>query len=87
MQYRFFKNGHCNLENSKTFDTRSLMLNFVYKINLKVSNKYHTLRNLGIYNTRKNITKFNKNNKFNLPGPTWDEKFELLHGSYSAADI
>ena len=28
-----------------------------------------------------------KNNKFKISAPTWNEEFELPHGSYSVADI
>ena len=35
----------------------------------------------------KNIKKSYKNNKFKIPAPTWNEKFELPDGSYSILDI
>ena len=31
--------------------------------------------------------KSNKNNKFKISAPTWNEEFELPDGSYSASDI
>ena len=30
--------------------------------------------------------KANKNNKYKLSSPTWNDKFELLDGSYSVSD-
>ena len=56
-------------------------------MNFKRSDEYVALSNLSIYYTRKNIKKSYKNNKFNIPTPTWNEKFELPDGSYSVSDI
>ena len=50
--------------NSKTSDPYRLILNLSDKINLKRSDKYVALLNLGIYYTWKNIAKSYKNNKF-----------------------
>ena len=69
-----------NSENSKTSDPHSLFLNLSDKINLKRSDKYVALSNLGIYNTWKNIKKSYKNNEFKLSAPTWNEEFELPDG-------
>ena len=45
------------------------------------------MSNLSIYYTQKNIKKSYKNNKFEISGPTWNEKFELPDGSCSVTDI
>ena len=66
-----------NCENSKTSDPHRLLLNLWNKINFKRSVKYIALSNLRIYYTWKNIKKPYKNNKFKIPGPTWNEEFEL----------
>ena len=76
-----------NSENSKTSDPRRLLLNISDKINLKRSDKYVALSNLTIYYTCKNIKKLYNNNKFKISAPTWNEEFELPHGSYSVSDI
>ena len=55
-----------NSENSKTFDTHRLLLNFLDKINLNRKDKYATLSNLSIYYTWKNIKNSYKNNKFGI---------------------
>ena len=36
---------------------------------------------------RKSEKSLCKNNKFKIPAPTWNSKFELPHGSYSISDI
>ena len=69
-----------NSENSKTSDPHSLFLNLSDKINLKRSDKYVALSNLGIQNAWKNIKKSYKNNEFKLSAPTWNEEFELPDG-------
>ena len=66
-----------NCENSKTSDPHRLLLNLWNKINFKRSVKYIALSNLRIYYTWKNIKKPYKNNNFKIPGPTWNEEFEL----------
>ena len=73
-----------NSENSKTSDTHRLLFNLSDKIKLKRSDKYVALSNLSIYYTWKNIKQSNKNNKFKISAPTWNEEFELPDGSYSA---
>ena len=35
----------------------------------------------------KNMKLSYKNNKFEISAPTWNEEFELPHGSYSVVDI
>ena len=62
-------------------------LNLLDKINLKRSQEYVALSNLNFYYTWKDLEKTYKNNKFKLSAQTWNEKFELPDGSYSASDI
>ena len=57
------------------------------KINLKNPNKNMALANLSIYYTWKNIKSEYKNNKFKISGPTWNDTFDIPHGSYSISDI
>ena len=59
-----------NSDNSKTSRPRWLLLNLLDKINLKESDKYVALSNLGFYHTWKNIKKSYKNNKFKMSTPT-----------------
>ena len=72
---------------SKTSDPHILLINVTDKINLKKSDKYVALSNLSIYYIWKNIKKSYKNNKFKISALTWNEEFELPHGSYSVSDI
>ena len=76
-----------NSKNSKTSDPHRLLLNLADKIDLKRKDKYISLSNLSIHYTWKNIKKSYKNNKFKISVPTWNEEFELSHGSYSISDI
>ena len=76
-----------NSGNSKTSYPYTLLLNFSDKINLRRSDKYVALPNLSIYYTWKNIKKSYENNRFKISAPTWNEEFELPHGSYSVVDI
>ena len=76
-----------NSENRKPSNPRRLLRNLSDKINLKRSNKYVALSNLSIYYAWKNIKSSNKNNKFKISAPTWNDKFELPGGSYSVSDI
>ena len=43
--------------------------------------------NLSIYYTWKNIKSAYNNSKFKISAPTWNDKFDLSHGSYSVSDI
>ena len=45
------------------------------------------LSNLNIHYSWKNIKSSYNNNKFKIPAPTWNDKFELPDGSYSLSDI
>ena len=72
-----------NTKNSKTNEPHIFRLSLVDKPNLKDLNKNMTLANLSIYYTWKNIKSAYKNNKFKISAPTWNDKFDLLDGSYS----
>ena len=76
-----------NSENSETSETRRLLINLANKIDLEINDNYVALSNLSINYTWKNIKKSYKNNKFKIPALTWNEKFELLDGSYFVSDI
>ena len=71
---------YMNSENSKKSESHRLSLNLTDKINLKGSDKYVSLLNLRIYYTQ-------KNSKFEVSAPTWNGKFELPDGVYSASII
>ena len=72
-----------NSENSKTSKPHFLILKLTNKLDLR---KVIALSNLSIYYMWKNIKSSDNNNKFKLR-PTWNDKFELPDGSYSASDI
>ena len=76
-----------NTENSKTSEPHRFKLNLTDKINLKNPNKNMALANLGIYYIWKNIKSEDKNNKFKISAPTWNDAFDLPDGSYSIEDI
>ena len=76
-----------NSSNSKTSDPHRPLLNFTDEIDFRRKDKYIALSNPTIYYTWKNIKKSNKSNKFKISAWTWNEKFELLDGSYSLSDI
>ena len=71
-----------NSENSKTSDPHSLFLNLSNKINLKRSDEYVALSNLGIYYAGKNIKKSCKNNEFKLSAPTWKKSLNYLMDNF-----
>ena len=71
---------YMNSGNSKKSEPYRLLLNLTDKISLKGSDKYVSLLNLRIYYTQ-------KNSKFEVLAPTWNEKFELPDGVYSASII
>ena len=54
---------------------------------LRNGEKSVALSNLIIYYTWKNIKSSYNNNKLKVSAPTWNDKFELLDGSYSVSDI
>ena len=76
-----------NSGNSNTSDPHRLLLNLLCNKNLKRSDKYVALSNLSVYYAWKNIKKSYKINKFKISAPTWNEKFGLPDGSYSASDV
>ena len=76
-----------NSENSKTPKSHILILKLNNKLDLRISKKIIVLSNLSIYYTRKNIKSKCNNNKFKIPAPTCNDKFELPDGSYSVSDI
>ena len=73
-----------NAENSKANEPHRFKLHLTYKINLKNPNKIMVLANLSIYYTWKKIKLEYNNNK---SAPTWNDNFDLPHGSYCIADI
>ena len=77
MQYVKMNTIFMNPENSKTSKSHILALKLANKLDLRI----------GIYYTWKNIKSSYNNNKFKISAPTWDDKFELLDGSYSVSDI
>ena len=67
-----------NLENSKTSKQHVLILNLIYKLDLKIGEKIMALSNLSIYYTWKNRKSSYNNNKFKISAPTWIGKFNYL---------
>ena len=76
-----------NTANSKTKHSNKFVYNFIDKLNLKNPNKNIALANLGIYYTWKNIKSDYNNNKFKISAPTWNDTFDVPHGSYSIAAL
>ena len=76
-----------NSENSKTPKPHVLILKLTNKLDLRIGEKVIALSNLSIYYTWKNIKSSYNNNKFKISAPKWNDKFELLDGSYSVSDI
>ena len=75
-----------NSKNSKTSDPHRLLFNLTDKRDLRRKDKFIALSNLSIYYTCRNFKKSDKNNKFKISPPAWNEKFELPDGSYSTPD-
>ena len=73
----------------KTSDSHRLLLNLADKINLTQSDKYVALSNLNIYYIWKSIKKSNKNNKFKISAPTWNDSLNDLmdHNLYQILKI
>ena len=80
-------NVFVNSENSKTSDSRRILLNITDKTELRGKDKYVALSNLSIYYAWKNIKKSYNNNEFKITARTWNEEFELPDGLYSISDI
>ena len=76
-----------NSENIKTFKPNVLTLKLTNKLDLRIGEKIISLSNLSIYYTWENIKSSYNSNKFKTSAPTWNDKFELLDGSYSVSDI
>ena len=76
-----------NSTNSKTFKPYVLILKLTDKLDLWRDENKIALSNFSICYTRKNIKSSYNNNKFEISGPTWNDKFELPGGSYSVSDI
>ena len=64
-----------------------MKLNLTDKLDLTKGEKSIALSNLGIYYTWKKLKSTYSNNKFKIPAPRWNDKFELPDGSYSVSDI
>ena len=76
-----------NSENSRTSKSHVLLLRLTDKLDLRKGQKAVALSNLSIYYTWKNIKSSYNNNTFKISAPTWNEKFDLVDGSYSISDI
>ena len=77
-----------NTENSKTDESNKFICQFTDKLDLKTqNNKNIELVNLNIYYIWKTIKFAYNNNKFKVSAPTWNNQFDLLHGSNSISDI
>ena len=77
-----------NSGNSKTSKLHVLILKLTNKLDLRIGEKIIiALSNLSIYYTWENMKSSYNNNKFKIPAPTWNDKFELPDGSYSVPDI
>ena len=75
-----------NSENSRTSEDHVLKPKLADKLDLRRGQKSVALSNLSIYYTWRNIKGSYENNKFKISVPTWSDKFELPHGSYSISD-
>ena len=71
-------------ENSKP---RVWILTFTDILDFRKGEKSIALPNLSIYYTWKSIKSSYNNSKFKISAPTWNDEFELPHGSYSISDI
>ena len=76
-----------NSENCKTSKPHVLILKLTNKLDLKIGEKIIALSNLSIYYTWKNRKSSSNDNKLKISAPTWNDKFELSDGLYSASDI
>ena len=74
-------------KNSKTSKPNVLIPKFTDKLDLRRGKNRISSSNLSIYYTWKNIKSSYKNKKFKISAPTWNDKFELPHGSYSVSNI
>ena len=76
-----------NSERSKTSAPHVLILKLTDKLDLSRGERIIALSIISIYYILKNIKSSYNNNKFKTSAPTWNNKFELPDGSYSALDI
>ena len=76
-----------NSENSKISKPHVLVLKRTDKLDLRRGEKIISLSNFSIYYTWKNKKSSYNNNKFKISVPTWNDKFELPDGSFSASNI
>ena len=76
-----------NSAKSKTSEPQVEIFKLTNKLDLERGEKNVALSNLSIYRTQKNIKSLYNNNKFKIPAPTRNDKFELLDVSYSVSDI
>ena len=76
-----------NTENSKTYDSHKFVLNLSQRLDLRSSDNHVALQNLSISYTWTNIRRQYKNNILKIIAPTWNDEFELPHGSYSLSDV
>ena len=76
-----------NSGNSKTSKAHMLMFKLTNEFDLRWGEKIIALSNFSIHYTWKNIKSSYNNNKFKIPAPTWNDKFELPDGLYSVSDI
>ena len=77
-----------NSENSKTIsEPYVLILKLTDKLDLRRGEKNIALPSLSIYYTWTSIKRSYNNDKFEISAPTWNDKFELLNGSYSVSNI
>ena len=76
-----------NSENSKTSEPHILILKLTDKLDLRRGERIIAWSIISIYYTWKNIKSSYNNNKLKISAPTWNDKFELPDGSYSASDI
>ena len=74
-------------ENSKNPELHVLTLKRTNELDLRIGEKTIALSNLSIYYTWKHTKSLYNDNKFKISAPTWNDKFELLDGSYSVSDI
>ena len=75
-----------NSKNCQTSKPHVLILKFTDKLDLRRGENRIAWSD-SIYYTWKNIKSSCNNNKFKISAPTWNDKLELLHGSYIVSDI
>ena len=76
-----------NSEKSKMSKPHVSILKLTNKLDLRIDEKTVALSNRNIYYTWENVKSSYNNNKFKISAPKWNDKFELLDGSYSLSDI